>query len=78
MDTGEKKAIVREDSMEDKFNLFMGTVDDCFRNFVSQINDYLIGQGCNCEIKSAKSGYVVSYTLGSEFIRNTYANIKVF
>ena len=50
--------------MEDKFNLFMGTVDDCFRNFVSQINDYLIGQGCNCEIKSAKSGYVVSYTLG--------------
>ena len=64
MDTGEKKAIVREDSMEDKFNLFMGTVDDCFRNFVSQINDYLIGQGCNCEIKSAKSGYVVSYTLG--------------
>ena len=50
--------------MEDKFNLFMGTVDDCFRNFVSQINDYLIGQGCNCEIKTAKSGYTVSYTLG--------------
>lgn len=50
--------------MEEKFNLFMETVDGCFRDFVSQINDYLMEQGCSCEIKTAKSGYVVSYTLG--------------
>lgn len=50
--------------MEETFNLFMGTVDGCFRSFVSQINDYLTGQGCNREIKTAKSGYTVSYTLG--------------
>lgn len=51
--------------MEEKLNLFMGTVDECFRDFVSQIHDYLLAQGCNCEIKTAKSGYVVSYTLGT-------------
>lgn len=51
--------------MEEKFNLFMETVDDCCRDFVYQINDYLIERRCNCEIKSAKSGYVVSYTLGN-------------
>ncbi len=50
--------------MEEKFNLFMGTVDVCFRDFVGQINDCLIQRGCNCEIKTAKSGYTVSYTLG--------------
>lgn len=43
----------------------MRTVDECFREFVSQIHDYLVEQGCNCEIKTAKSGYVVSYTLGT-------------
>ena len=51
--------------MEEKLNLFMGTVDECFRDFVSQIHDYLLAQGCNCEIKTAKSGYVVSYTPGT-------------
>lgn len=50
--------------MEEKFNSFMGTVDDCFRDFVSQINDCLMEQGCKCEIKTAKSGYTVSYTPG--------------
>ncbi len=27
--------------MEETFHLFMGTVDECFRDFVSQIHDYL-------------------------------------
>ncbi len=51
--------------MEEKFDLFMKTVDGRFRDFVIQINDYLTEQGCKCEIKNAKSGYVVSYILGS-------------
>lgn len=49
--------------MEEQFSLFLGTVDDRFRDFVNQIHDYLTEQGCRCEIKTAKSGYVVSYTL---------------
>ena len=63
MDSCKEKAIVEEEHMEEKFNLFMGTVDVCFRDFVGQINDCLIQRGCNCEIKTAKSGYTVSYTL---------------
>ena len=47
--------------MEEKWNAFMETVDDCFRGFVHQIHDYWIGQGCHCDIKAAKSGDAVSY-----------------
>ena len=51
--------------MDEKFRIFMGTVDERFRSFVSQINEYLTGNGCKCDIKSQKSGYVVSYVLNS-------------
>ena len=50
--------------MEEKFDLFMETVDERFRGLVGEIHDYLTGRGCKCEIKTAKSGYVVSYTPG--------------
>lgn len=49
--------------MDEKFGLFLETVDVRFRDFVNEINDYLTKQGCKCDIKSAKSGYVVSYIL---------------
>lgn len=49
--------------MNDNFYLFLDTVDERFRTFVMQINEYLEEQGCKCDIKSAKSGYVVSYVL---------------
>ncbi len=51
--------------MDEKFNLFMETVDARFRDFVSQINEYLTGNGCKCDITTQKSGYVVSYVLNS-------------
>lgn len=51
--------------MDEKYDLFMETVDERFRGFVTQINDYLMEQNCKCDIKTAKSGYVVSYVLGS-------------
>ena len=49
--------------MDEKFNMFMETVDAHFRSFVNQINEYLTGNGCKCDIKSQKSGYVASYVL---------------
>ena len=49
--------------MDEKFNLFMETVDENFRSFVTQINEYLTANGCKCEIKLQKSGYIVSYVL---------------
>lgn len=51
--------------MDEKFNNFMETVDEHFRSFVSEINEYLTGNGCICDVKSQKSGYVVSYVLNS-------------
>ncbi len=51
--------------MDGKFNLFTETVDERFRDFVNQINEYLTEKGCKCDIKTAKSGYVVSYALSS-------------
>lgn len=51
--------------MDEKFNMFMETVDERFRGFVNQINGYLTENGCKCDIKLQKSGYVVSYVLNS-------------
>lgn len=71
--------------MEEKFSLFLGTVDDRFRDFVSQIHDYLTEQGCKCEIKTAKSGYVVSYipektkrTLATFVSRKTGMRLRIY
>ena len=60
MDTGSKEKGIVEGFMDEKFNIFMETVDERFRSFVSQINEYLTENGCKCDIKSQKSGYVVS------------------
>ena len=51
--------------MDEKFNMFMETVDERFRNFVNEINGYLTENGCKCDVKLQKSGYVVSYVLNS-------------
>lgn len=71
--------------MEERFDLFMGTVDECFRDLVSQIHDYLTEQGCDCEIKTAKSGHVVSYirgkpqrTLATFVSRKTGMKLRIF
>lgn len=49
--------------MDGKFHMFMDTVDERFHSFVNQINEYLTENGCKCDIKLQKSGYVVSYVL---------------
>ncbi|MBD5082250.1 MAG: hypothetical protein HDT44_10890 [Ruminococcaceae bacterium] len=51
--------------MEEKFSTFLETVGEGFRGFVKQINEYLTDNGCKCDIKLQKSGYVVSYVLKS-------------
>jgi len=49
--------------MDDKFSIFLETVDERFRGLVSRINEYLTENDCNCDIKLQKSGYIVSYVL---------------
>ena len=71
--------------MDGKFNMFMETVDERFRSFVSQINEYLTGNGCTCDIKLQKSGYVVSYvsssskrTLATFVSRKTGMKLRIY
>lgn len=49
--------------MDEKFKLFLEATDAHYREFIIEINDYLIEQGCKREIKPAKNGYLVSYIL---------------
>lgn len=69
--------------MDEKFNVFMETVNERFHGFVNQINEYLTERGCKCDIKSQKSGYVVSYVLNSNkrtlatFVSRTYTEVPL-
>ena len=56
MDTRGKEKGIAKGLMDEKFNMFMETVDERFRSFVSQINEYLTGNGCKCDMKLQKSG----------------------
>lgn len=47
--------------MNDQFNLFLESVDEGNQAFVASLHEYLTKNNCKCEIKEAKSGYVVSY-----------------
>jgi len=46
------------------FGEFLETVEESNRGFVSELNDFLAEHGCGCGIKTAKSGFVVSYVRG--------------
>lgn len=46
------------------FDEFLETVEERNRQFVSEINAFLEKNGCVLKIKSAKSGFVVSYLRG--------------
>ncbi len=63
--------------MDEQFSMFMETVEERFRGFVSQIHEYLLGNGCKCDMKLQKSGYVVSYVLsGSQRTLATFISRK--
>lgn len=48
------------------FEEFLEMVGEGERGFVSELNDFLTENGCAVKIKSAKSGYVVSYLRGDD------------
>lgn len=54
---------MKMDELEYKFAAFIALIEECNRNFVMDINEYLIQNNCSCEIKDAKNGYTVSYTM---------------
>lgn len=57
---------------KETFDDFLGTVDDQNKDFVISLNDYLTQGNCKCDVKAAKSGYVVSYVMKGN--KRTLAN----
>lgn len=49
---------------------FIASVNVKDQRFVSELHDELTKLGCKIEVKSAKSGYVVSYTLNKKTVAN--------
>ena len=52
------------------FHDFIASVDRENQAFVSELHDALIEHGCKIEVKLAKSGYVVSYSVNKKTIAN--------
>lgn len=52
------------------FQDFLASVDGEDQKFVSDLHDELTALGCKIDVKSAKSGYVVSYSLNKKTIAN--------
>lgn len=52
------------------FQDFSASVEGENRVFVSELHDELTALGCKADVKSAKSGYVVSYSLNKKTIAN--------
>lgn len=52
------------------FQDFLSSVDEKNQTFVSDLHDELTELGCKIDVKPAKSGYVVSYSLNKKTIAN--------
>lgn len=49
---------------------FIATIGEETRDFVQELHDILSENGCKIEVKSAKSGYVVSYLQNKKTVLN--------
>ena len=52
------------------FQDFLASVDGENQKFVSEVHNELTGLGCKAEVKAARSGYVVSYSLNKRTLAN--------
>lgn len=71
--------------MEDKFNQFLESAEARDRDFIVEINDFLMRNNCKREIKTAASGYVVSYilqdskkTIANFVMRKTGVKLRIY
>ncbi|RHR31500.1 hypothetical protein DWX43_05830 [Clostridium sp. AF19-22AC] len=53
-----------------EFNDFIATVPAENQDFVKELHDRLMEHGCKIEIKTAKSGYMVSYIYNKKTVAN--------
>jgi len=73
------------DKTNENFNVFLKAVDDRYKDFVMEINDYLTQNNCKCEIKPAKNGFIASYkpettkkVLATFVFRKTGMRIRIY
>ncbi len=71
--------------MNDNFNLFLNSVEKQHQDFVRELHDLLTKDQCKCEIKPAKSGYLVSYvflntkkTLANFVFRKSGIKLRIY
>lgn len=71
-------------NMADTFEMFLETADETEKDFISEIHGYLTEKGCKCSVKTAKSGYVVSYirengkTLANYVMRKSGIKMRLY
>ncbi|MDE7400269.1 MAG: hypothetical protein K2N06_12190 [Oscillospiraceae bacterium] len=52
------------------FEEFLQSVEERERGFVEELHEFLSENGCECNIKQAKSGFVVSYVRNKQTLMN--------
>lgn len=53
-----------------QFEEFLQSVEESSRDFVAKLHKFLTERGCKCDIKEAKSGFVVSYLKNKKTLMN--------
>lgn len=53
-----------------QFEEFLQSVGESSRDFVEELHELLTENGCKCDIKEAKSGFVVSYIKNKKTLMN--------
>ncbi len=56
--------------MKTEFQDFLKSVEESERGFVAELHEFLSENGCKCDIKESKSGFVVSYVRDKKTLMN--------
>ena len=69
--------------MKIEFEEFLQSVEESERSFVGELHEFLSENGCKCDIKESKSGFVVSYvsdkkTLMNYVQRKTGTKVRIY
>ena len=56
--------------MKIEFEEFLQSVEESERGFVGELHEFLSENGCKCDIKESKSGFVVSYLRDKKTLMN--------
>jgi len=66
------------DRTNENFNVFLKAVDDRYKDFVVQINDYLTQNNCKCEIKPAYKPETTKKVLATFVFRKTGMRLRIY